>query len=720
LVIVEGGVFMKSIYRRCSVTRAAFALFLIYSSGCGGHEQDVVASREHAVTTAIADAVFTFTPSDRESCSAPTVFQDSVLQDQTGRLRNSSLRQAARRANARHSLVMATVHLARGNSRLGRAFADLSVTGRRAYANFLRDRRTFTADSLARQASTNSLARSQPMWRLRTAANQAIDRAYRVLHALNFGMATPRRFRSSLGYIAVSSEDDLPRRPVNNPASAEYQRDLTVTVNGIRVQTRYIVAGPTPADAVAYRPSVAHWPPAYSRLPEDARVLVFIHGMDSRLEEATDLIDAVRRQFPGQPWYVISMDLPTQGYATQIDHRAVSRLSAVGHPKNVIGFEANSRQNVPVLDFTESFVLSVINTLDGGLGLRDKVWAVVGGSLGGNLTFRLGRRNIPWIRNVVSWSPGSIWDSFADDVLKENALRITWYRAGGSSEHVTEASAQRAKFFDMAFNPETIAGIPLSEAQDAQWWGDSFPCKQSFRRAARAERFEFYSQRFRLWHWRVALEQMLYSHNRTPRRSSPRYMANRTPMLLLAGEQDNFANVEIYNNTRRAALNMSRTIGRALFLRRTGHSIHNERPNFLARQIVSFLTSNDIDRRVISTMTFDRVTIRGRTRLDDVRSGSRAWVGVRLASGAVIEREVTTQVNRGPNRSFRVTLDLGRRMRTADLRGLQIRHRSGSCFGCGRDYWDLRADLSANGRTLARSGELRIGNQTRTFVIDTP
>jgi hypothetical protein len=34
---------------------------------------------------------------------------------------------------------------------------------------------------------------------------------------------------------------------------------------------------------------------------------------------------------------------------------------------------------------------------------------------------------------------------------------------------------------------------------------------------------------------------------------------------------------------------MEFTPGNALFLLRTGHSIHNERPNFLARRMVEFV-----------------------------------------------------------------------------------------------------------------------------------
>jgi len=59
--------------------------------------------------------------------------------------------------------------------------------------------------------------------------------------------------------------------------------------------------------------------------------------------------------------------------------------------------------------------------------------------------------------------------------------------------------------------------------------------------------------------------------------------------MLAAGNQDDFENASIYTNTQKLAAAMAITPGTTLFILDTGHSIHNERPIYLANQIVQFL-----------------------------------------------------------------------------------------------------------------------------------
>jgi pimeloyl-ACP methyl ester carboxylesterase len=90
----------------------------------------------------------------------------------------------------------------------------------------------------------------------------------------------------------------------------------------------------------------------------------------------------------------------------------------------------------------------------------------------------------------------------------------------------------------------------------------------------------------------VALDQLLFSHHSADTPSGvPRYALNTTPTLLAAGNQDNFPFARIYSATRRLAERMTATPGSTLFVRNTGHSIHNERPRLLATQIADFLWS---------------------------------------------------------------------------------------------------------------------------------
>lgn len=127
------------------------------------------------------------------------------------------------------------------------------------------------------------------------------------------------------------------------------------------------------------------------------------------------------------------------------------------------------------------------------------------------------------------------------------------------------------------------------------WYrADWKPCKDDHIFTARTDRFEIYHQYFRRWHWRVAGEQLIYSHVAHAKYEdslSPyRYELNRARQLLAAGEKDNYKWANIYNATRELAEKMVKTPGRSLFLLDTGHSIHVERPRYLADQIVSFFT----------------------------------------------------------------------------------------------------------------------------------
>lgn len=374
------------------------------------------------------------------------------------------------------------------------------------------------------------------------------------------------------------------------------------------------------------------------------------------------------------------------------------------------------KHNVAILDFIEKFVVRFVETLDRQTGAKNKVWAVMGGSLGGNITFRLGRRNISWIRNVVTWSPASIWNSATDNPEREIAVKTPFLRAGGDPKYIPETAGQRKEFFDKAFGKEAF----FLTAQNAQWWGDSFRCKAAFRRASRVERYEIYNKNFRKWHWRLGAEQMLYTHRHPPHSKTLRFMSNRTPMLLAAGAEDNFTGVHIYDATRDAARQMNKTPGRALFLLKTGHSIHNERPNYFAKQFVSFLKRSHADQVRRDTARFSTVEVTGMTTRDDIRRNgrSRGWVGVKLRSGQVMWSEVTDQANKGRrNLPFRTTIRLGRSVRARDIAALLVRHHSGNCFGCARDYWYLRAELAGGGVTLARTGDFHLGHQTRTFPV---
>jgi hypothetical protein len=84
------------------------------------------------------------------------------------------------------------------------------------------------------------------------------------------------------------------------------------------------------------------------------------------------------------------------------------------------------------------------------------------------------------------------------------------------------------------------------------------------------------------------MEQLLFSQqDPIPRSDQHLYDLNTKRMLLLCGMDDTGGN--LCQETRNLAPKMDMTPGHALFLQTTGHSIHNERPNYLAQQITAFV-----------------------------------------------------------------------------------------------------------------------------------
>lgn len=142
----------------------------------------------------------------------------------------------------------------------------------------------------------------------------------------------------------------LARRPARVTATRHEQRDATVLYD---LRLRY----------VDVRPREESGPP-----------LVLLHGLASRIEEYEELIPGLcaRRR-------VIAMDLPGNGYSDKPSRRYS-------------------------LSFLEEAVLALLDRLE----LREV--DLGGGSLGGNLTLRLGHRGRDRFRRLVPWAPAGAWD----------------------------------------------------------------------------------------------------------------------------------------------------------------------------------------------------------------------------------------------------------------------------------------------------------------------
>ncbi len=140
-----------------------------------------------------------------------------------------------------------------------------------------------------------------------------------------------------------------PTRPRSAPVTSHVQRDLTV--HGLRM--RYVDVRP--------------------KDEQDAPVLL-IHGHSSRLEEYEALVPhlAARRR-------VLVPDLPGSGYSDKPDR-----------PYDLAFFEE-----------------SLLGFLD-ALGIEQAHLA--GGSLGGNLVLRLGKREPERFGRLAAWAPAGVWD----------------------------------------------------------------------------------------------------------------------------------------------------------------------------------------------------------------------------------------------------------------------------------------------------------------------
>ncbi len=327
-------------------------------------------------------------------------------------------------------------------------------------------------------------------------------------------------------------------------------------------------------------------------IPADHRVVLFLHGHSSRAEEAMDLVAPLLAagRARRRPLAVVSLDLPSNGYSSMIDHLEIAESHHTTFPAGIFD---RGPVNTPVLDFLEDFIVAFVDALDQIVPIKHRFAGVVGGSLGGNLGLRLGRRDLalaPWLANgIVSWAPACVWAPMVEDAIKRRApehCRDKW--------NETEDEGRRQEYFSEVFD-QVILPLFIPHTQPSMWYRAGWePHKATRIRRSRRDRYEVYNAHFRRWHWRVAGEQLIYSHIDRVDRESPsspfRHSLNRVRHLLAAGEEDDYPGSNIYSATRHLAERMAHTPGRSLFLLGTGHSIHAERPRYLAEEIASFLT----------------------------------------------------------------------------------------------------------------------------------
>ncbi len=339
------------------------------------------------------------------------------------------------------------------------------------------------------------------------------------------------------GYIAVSGEDVVPRRPVNVSRTIHAESDISVPmlINGDMkfFRTRYFVA---------------------TNSKNNENVIIYIHGHSSRAEEAEELANTLLSY--NKNITLVSFDLPNCGYSERFSYKSIGKLTKFA-----------------CLDFIEQFILAFVQQLMYNGVIEEKsIKCVVGGSLGGNMCIRLSMLDnlvYPWLKKIICWSPASLWSSFENHVSGNIAIQFC------DSEAIKpETQQSRNEYFNNVYKKE----IPfLVKPQPKYWFSDRFKYKNKLIQQSMYDRYEVYSSDFRSWHWLVAKEQLIYSH--LDYKSYDRIKSNLT---ILTGTDDNGG--ELYNSVIQFSKYMKS--GRVISLRDVGHSIHTERPHFLSKFII--------------------------------------------------------------------------------------------------------------------------------------
>jgi pimeloyl-ACP methyl ester carboxylesterase len=429
-------------------------------------------------------------------------------------------------------------------------------------------------------------------------------------------------------WIAVSAEDDAPDFPVNVFIAPYPQFHLPITVDGHNLNIRYFLASSQLQGTVLTEPFI----------PGGNEIVLFIHGEASRAEEACDLIPALfavgaeaKRSFT-----VVSLDLPGSSYSTMIPHTTVSpmpRASQVGDYVALSGYQGS-----PVCDFMEKTIVTFVETLLVPMG--NPITAVVGGSLGGHMALRLAAGQHDWVNSVVAWSPASVEDYttkicvfdlpnrvLAEPPLAKDAMAVEL--TGTDWKHDSRIDFFSKVWDEVTFPPRnwgwtvvvvalvlsttpafsgtlgwllfgcilvSLLRLPTVPRQPEMWyrddWGPVLPgakfgeAKEIHIAESRLDRHEIYCVVSRQWHWRVCGELLGFTFDALAPQINK-------PLLLMVGELDNYPAAHFYANVVKFAGRLTGP-GHTLTVQDTGHSIHAERPFFLAKQIVDFTSSSAV------------------------------------------------------------------------------------------------------------------------------
>jgi pimeloyl-ACP methyl ester carboxylesterase len=538
------------------------------------------------------------------------------------------------------------------------AIAQLAATGSNAYA-------AWSANPSGAPELTNFLAGlGMPTQQAQATAGQIMADFHAAEGAVRnlLAGATPAYQRTGFpngGWIAVSAEDDPPDFPVNVAITQYPQFHVMLTVSGIPLSVRYVIASSRgieiPAGAAA-NPSLNN-----PRIPPGDEVILYIHGEGSKAEEASDFIPALLEAAKehGRSFTVLVIDQPGCGYTTSVIggvHETVSHLDVAPMPPiSGVSVNGNGIDTAPfgtsLLDFVQDTIIQFVETVV--LAQGKTVAATVGGSLGGHMGLRLNAASPAWLNNVIAWSPASVWQSTTPLNLATGTANIpnawvaspmAWYRAHQQEDPATS----RSDFFSTVFDKDTanlkdvgvataiasgligagalgagstipvlgtilagvavadvagaIMGVPVIPPQPQMWYRDDWgppgdpgalPCTPPSDAAncgqtklvhicgGRLDRQEVYNENLRRWHWRICGECVGFSFD-------PLTAQIQKPLLLMVGDADRYQLVDFRTNVMLFGGTLTGP-GTTQTINDTGHSIHNERPSFLAQQVLDFI-----------------------------------------------------------------------------------------------------------------------------------
>jgi pimeloyl-ACP methyl ester carboxylesterase len=251
--------------------------------------------------------------------------------------------------------------------------------------------------------------------------------------------------------------------------------------------------------------------------PNGEPPLLLLHGLASRIEEYEDLIGALRPQHRR----MIVCDLPGNGYSDK----------------------PNRKYSLTLM---EDAALALLDHLE-----IDRA-NVAGGSLGGNLTIRLGARQPERFGKLAAWAPAGAWDPH----------RI-W-------PHIVR------------FLPWKVIFWPAMRLQSRFWYHPKWPGRKKALEQAFLHFKEVYCEGFLRMYCELGFEQVTTS-------LFPLAPKIRQPTLLAWGDQDDGLNMG------EGVKRLQKLIPKSKLVVFEGarHSLANEVPTKLAENIDSFLVTDD-------------------------------------------------------------------------------------------------------------------------------